>query len=419
MAAASRNLGYRAVLRLPGVGRLVTASVGSRLAESAFAVAIVLYTLDRFHSPALAGAVAFTAAAPGLALSPVAGAVLDRVGAARAITIDLLASAILVLTLVAADRTGTLAGWSLLLLAGLYGLTSPLHLAGVRALLPGLVPPRVWPRVNAVDASSYAVVDVAGPVLAGGLFAVAAPWVTLAVIGGLYLVAAVVLAPLVSRTGVGAGVGSGTGSGPESAAGHAHLLRAAVAGLGYVLRHPTLRPLAGSYSLYQVSWGVLVVSVPVAMHRELASADAAELGTGLLWALVGVSAAAGALVAGWQDGAGRERRWIASGTLATAVAIYPVAGLGGLPWFATGLALVGLCSGWVDVGTLTLRQRRTDPERLGRVLAISISANTSGLPLGALLGGMLLSWSLPAALAAAATAAACSALVARAIPADP
>ena len=38
---------------------------------------------------------------------------------------------------------------------------------------------------------------------------------------------------------------------------------AALAGVVYVLRHVSLRSLAISYALFQASWGVLVVAVPV------------------------------------------------------------------------------------------------------------------------------------------------------------
>jgi predicted MFS family arabinose efflux permease len=75
-----------------------------------------------------------------------------------------------------------------------------------------------------------------------------------------------------------------------------------------------------------------------------------------------------------------------------------------MPGLAIGLALVGVLAGPIDVSLLTLRQRRTEPDRLGRVMAISISINTSGLPIGAALGGMLVAGSPHAALPVAAVA---------------
>ena len=46
-------------------------------------------------------------------------------------------------------------------------------------------------------------------------------------------------------------------------------VREALGGLRYVTRHWSLRGLAISYSLYQASWGILLVAVPVYAAREL------------------------------------------------------------------------------------------------------------------------------------------------------
>jgi hypothetical protein len=78
--------------------------------------------------------------------------------------------------------------------------------------------------------------------------------------------------------------------------------------------------------------------------------------------------------------------------------------------------LAGLVAGPIDVGVLTLRQRCTDPADLGRVLAVSMSLNMSGFPIGTALGGVLVAGSpqwafLAAALAALAGAWAIHALI--------
>jgi predicted MFS family arabinose efflux permease len=74
--------------------------------------------------------------------------------------------------------------------------------------------------------------------------------------------------------------------------------------------------------------------------------------------------------------------------------------------------LVGAAAGPIDVGVLTLRQRRTDPAEVGRVLSVSMSLNMSGGPLGSALAGLLVTWSLSATLAVAAL---CCVLAATAI----
>ena len=95
---------------------------------------------------------------------------------------------------------------------------------------------------------------------------------------------------------------------------------------------------------------------------------------------------------------------MAIGMLVTALAAWPIAAEFGLAGLAIGLMLVGAAAGPIDVGVLTLRQRRTDPAELGRVLSVSMSLNVSGGPLGSALAGLLVTWSLSAAFAVAALA---------------
>jgi hypothetical protein len=61
---------YRQLLQKRGVAELLLAACLSRLAGRMLELAIVLYVLDRFHSPVLAGWVSFASIAPGLAISP-------------------------------------------------------------------------------------------------------------------------------------------------------------------------------------------------------------------------------------------------------------------------------------------------------------------------------------------------------------
>ena len=53
------------------------------------------------------------------------------------------------------------------------------------------------------------------------------------------------------------------------------------------------------------------------------------------------------------------------------------------------VALQGVINGPMDVALFTLRQRRTDPAWLGRAFAVSMSLNFLGYPIGAALGGQL------------------------------
>jgi hypothetical protein len=298
-------------------------------------------------------------------------------GAPKAIVIDMAVSAGLLLALAVIDMAGAVTAPLLLAFVAVFSLTAPLGTAGIRVLIPRLVPKDALDRANALDTSSYALISVTGPAVAGVLFGFAGSQATLLVIVFLYGAATISLAPLVCRTSAGRSVPSGS------------LLHGAWVGVLYVLHNASLRSLAISYALFQVSWGILVVVVPVVVVRELGVGAVADSVVGGLWTVAGLAGGLGALYAGHLSTVGRERQFIAVGTLATAVALWPVSASFGLVGLAIGLALVGLLEGPVDVGVLSLRQRRTDPDWLGRVLAVSMSFNMSGLPLGSAIGGIV------------------------------
>ncbi len=381
---------YAVLLRRRDVGRLLLSASLARLADRIVTLVLVLYALARFHSPLLAGWIGFAAMAPGLLISPLAGVLLDRVGSAVAIAVDMACSAacMFAVTMLALARTDT--AWSLSVLVAVYSLTKPLSSAGVRSLLPTLVTPEAFDHANALDTSVNAVIEIFGPALGGVLFGLGGAVTAFAVVVTLHAAACVTLLHAVRCP-----------AGPTS---RQHgILRDAAAGVAYVVRHKSLRAVALIYACYQVSWGILLIAVPVAVTHELGGTHAGVV-IGMLWAISGLGGGIGALATGHLGAIDRERSIITVGILATAIAIYPVSTSFGFAGLASGLALVGFFSGPIDVGVLTLRQRRTEPAWLGRVIAVSMSLNLSGLPIGSALGGILSGWSSAAAFAAAAGA---------------
>src|SRR3989337_190763 len=137
---------YRALLRVPTLARVLVSMQIARVAQSMVSIALVLFTLDRYGSPAFAGLVTFASVFPGLLISPIAGALLDRHGRIRLVLLDY------VVALVAMGIVGTLAlldllpGAVLLLIAVIGSLTSILSHVGLRSLFPILVPEPLWER---------------------------------------------------------------------------------------------------------------------------------------------------------------------------------------------------------------------------------------------------------------------------------
>jgi MFS family permease len=381
---------YRVLLSQRDVGRLLLSASLARLAERILTLVLVLYALARFHSPLLAGWIGFLASAPGLLVSPLAGVVLDRVGSAVAIAVDMALSAACVFAVAMLAVAGTDTAWSLSLLVALLSLTKPLSYAGVRSLLPTLVTPEAFDHANALDSTIQAVVEVVGPALGGALFGLAGAVAAFSITVTLYAAASIIVLRAANRS-----------TRPTSR--RPGILLDAAAGVVYVLRHRSLRALALTYACYQVSWGILLVAVPVAVTRALGGTHG-DVAVGILWAMSGLAGGIGALATGHLGAIDRERRIVVFGILGTAIAIYPLSTSFGFAGLATGLALLGFFSGPIDVAVLTLRQRRTEPAWLGRAIAVSMSLNMSGLPLGSALGGILSGWSTAAAFAAAAGA---------------
>ncbi|OJW19073.1 MAG: hypothetical protein BGO51_27240 [Rhodospirillales bacterium 69-11] len=389
----SGRLSYRDLLRDVAVRRLLAATALARIAGRMFLLTVVLLALDAGGDPGFVGWVSFAALAPGLLSSPLSGALLDRMGAGRAILLDMACSAALALALAGAGGTPA----ALIALVAAFSLTSPLSQAGIRTLLPHLVAPALRDRANAMDTLIHGVVDILGPPLAGVLVAVLGARATLLPISVLYAAAAICLRGLDTRP---------VGGARSLVA----LLRQAGEGVSSVVRMPTLRGLVASYAAYEIAWGIMIVAVPVLVSRHVGEGPARDTTTGLLWAGLGGAGIVGALLAGHWRAVGRERALIATGMAVTGMALGS-AGLAmarldaGLPALALGLVMMGAMAGPIDVSVLTLRQRRTPPDRLGRVMAVSMSLNQSGAPLGAALGGWLLTQAADATLPAAALAA--------------
>lgn len=361
----------------------------------------VLYVLAEFGSASTAGLSGLFLTLPGFLVSPIAGAVLDRLGAVRAVALDTLSSAVFIGGVALLSLGDILTEPTLFGLLALYSLTSPLTAGGVRTLFPRFVPEAAYDKANALDLSTFSVIDVVGPLLAGMLFAALGPNPTLLTVASMYGLAALSLTML------------GGGRAAEPTVLRVHLLRSAWEGITYLLGNPTLRGLAASYALYQAAAGMLIVIVPVAVADWLGAGHAAERYVGMMWAIMGLAGAVGALFAGKVLRAGIERRYMVGATAVCAVAIFPVTALGSLITLGLGLMLVGLAEGTVNVSLLSLRQRRTEPAWLGRIMTVSISVNLIGFPVGTALGGVLATRSVTAALATAAVLAGCSALFGR------
>ena len=362
----------------------------ARVAQAMVGVAIVLFTLDEYDSPALAGVVTLAYLLPGMVVSPIAGALLDRHGRVRLIIVDYVVAAAALALIGVLALSGELPPGLLVLIAGVASLTSILSATGLRSLFPIMVPRHLWERVNAIDSNGYVVATILGPPIAAALVAIVGGPPTLVVIAGLMLVATVplfgVLDPATPTTG------------------GAPLLREAWQGVLYVWHNRTLRGLAFSISTLNIAGGVSTIVIPLLVLRQLGYS---ELVVGLAFAVSGITGVVSSALFGRLDTRGREWRLLVAPMALTAPAIallLPVAAatpLGidpvvGLVLIVASQAGFGLLNGPLDIALFTVRQRRTDPAIMGRAFAVSMAANFVGYPIGSAIAGGLAAASLVA-----------------------
>jgi MFS family permease len=393
-ATARTDRSYRALLAVPRLGRILVAMQLSRIAQSMVGVALVLFTLAEYHSPAFTGIVTFASVFPGLVVAPVAGALLDRHGRTRFVILDYLVALVALAMIGGLALAHRLPEPLLLAITIVSSLTTTLSNSGLRSLFPILVPERLWERVNAIDSNGYLVATILGPPIAAALVTIVGGPLTLILIGVLFAAAALRMI--------------GAPDPPSMSVGSGRLFVDAWDGLRYTLGNPTLRGLAVSISLLNLSGGMITIVVPLIVIDRL---GAPEVVVGLVFAGSGVAGMIAALVTGRIDSRGRE--WnllvlpmtgVVVADLLLLVALGPVGPAVGLAFVAGGLALGGLLNGPMDIGLFTIRQRRTDSAWMGRAFAVSMAFNFLGYPIGAALAGAIAAVSIEAAIVAGAVA---------------
>jgi MFS family permease len=356
----------------PGYPAFLLAATLARLASEMFPVAAVLLVLDRTGRPGLAGAVVAATTLPAVVTGPVLGAWLDRTSRRRVAlgTNQVLLAASLLGILAAAGRAP---GWVLLVLAALAGLTGPLATGGYTSMIPLLVPERLLPRANALEASSFNTAAIAGPAVAGAVAATAgAAWAVLAeaVLAGLAL-------PAIARM-------------PRAAApagDHPTPLGTAIRqGLGQLVRTPVLRGVTVATAVGLGGTGLLTLAMPFWAERL----GAGRAGAGYLWAAMEAGAIAGALAAARPTAAWPPHRVVLAGLglFGLVVVAWPLT-----PAFAVALVLValaGMVEGPAFAATFATRQRWSPPPLRGQIFTTAASVKLGAFAVGSAVAGPVL-----------------------------
>jgi predicted MFS family arabinose efflux permease len=364
---------YRATLGLPAFRRLLSALVGSHLGDGMSVVAIAWLALRL--APAERAGLVIGAAVAAYTLPAAAGALLlarwlSRAPAHRLVIANSGLRAGALGAIVLLHLLGQLtAGRYVALLAG-SSLLAAWGSAGTYTLISQIFPADRRLPANALVGTSQQAAFVVGPALAGLLVAGVHPAVVLGVDALSYLLLAVQasrldLPPVTAAAG---GDGRPTGTGFR------------------VLAHrPELVGLVGVTAVFYFLYGPVEVALPLYVADELTSAAGL---LGAYWTVFGIGAVVGGLLGGTLTAA---RQWPVTIAVIAGwgLSLLPF-GLGTPVWLTMCcFAVGGLVYGPFPAFSLALFQNAAEPADLPAVLAARSAVTTAAMPLGAALGGPL------------------------------
>ncbi|MEA2381931.1 MAG: hypothetical protein QOH72_1902 [Solirubrobacteraceae bacterium] len=372
--------------RLPKVAQLVSAGLAtgplrrlqgacgaSALGSWTFFVALAVYAY-RAGGPTAVGAAALVRMVPAGLGAPAAGVLVDR-RPRRDVLIATLVLRAVVVTAIAATVAAGAPLASVLVLAALFTIASSAHKPAQAALLPALAEtPRQLGASNALSTAFDNAAFMAGSLLAGVLIATTSLAVTFAATALLFALAVAPMAAI-RRDPVPAYRAAGSGSGLGAFAD-------AAAGFRDIAADADVRLIVGFLSVATLVEGAVDVLVVVLAIQLL---DLGDAGVGWLngaWGLGGLLGGAAAL---GLLGRGRLSAGIAAGGLLVGVSLMVAAGVLQPAVAVTTLVVLGVGFALIETAGLSLLQRLTSDEVLGRAFAVVETTYWLTTGLGAML----------------------------------
>ena len=343
------------------------------------AVAVGALVISDTGSATWAVLVAAGAFLPIGVLSPIGGALADRLPRRPVLVIGNLAAAATAAALAVGVAAGHDDPAALVALVTLQGSASALIGPFQQAILPDLVPHAEFLAATSLNSAQFNLGRIAGPALAGAT--VAAFGYPVAFVANAVSFLAVVVALAFVRLGPPAGQPSG-------------LPAALRSGLTAARREPSCRVAIGTIAVVAFLASPFIALVPVMAHHLTpgGAPRAVAQTTALLTTAQGAGAVAGALcLAPLAARLGRGR--LLAGNLVLLPVVLIAYGAAQNRWqgaallFAVGLVYIGVLS-----GLTTLVQLRAPQAYRGRVLSFFLVALGVAYPLGALAQGPVIDW---------------------------
>lgn len=348
----------------------------SNLGDGIFQLALPLLAVELTRSPSKVAGVLLANKLPWLFMTLLAGALADRLDRKRTmVSVDLMRAVVIGILAVAAF-TDTASLPLLYGLAFLLGIGETLFDTAAQSVMPAIVGRDQLSRANGrLYAAELVANQFVGPPL-GGLLAALAVGAAFAVTAGGYLVAAALLVTMAGSFRPGR-------SGPPTS------IRTDIAeGLRFVWGQPVLRALALMLGVSNLA-STAQMAVIVLYVVEPGPVGLSEAGFGLLFTTGAVGGIVGSWISPWLERViGRARVLILSMSIGSVALAVPAVTTNVVAIGASFVAF-GLISVTWNVITVSLRQRITPDNLLGRMNSVYRLMGWGTMPLGALVGGVV------------------------------
>lgn len=325
------------------------------------------------HSALWVSVIAFCNLAPSVVVSPIAGAVADRMDRVRLTMASQFVTVSQAVILVLLITTGHIRVEFMAFLTFCNGTAETFAQPARQCLIPGLVPRSHLPGAVALNSLTYNAARFVGPAISGPMIAVwgVVPSITVNAMAFLYASLTMYLLRLAPEVRRGQPSGHG-------------VLHDALDGIRYVARHRGIGPLM----LFAATVGLTLRSVPEMLPPYVAAFGRGAQGLATLASTMGCAALAGGLLVAVRGRmSGLTRIAVGCGiVLAIATAGFVATG-----WFPIGvacIAAIGAATTMHGISCQTLLQNAASPGMIGRVLSTWGMITRAAPAMGALCYGI-------------------------------
>jgi len=356
-------------------GTLLVSQTVSVAGDAVSATALPLLVFALTGSGVAMGILGAIDAVSDFVFGTVAGALADRGDRKRMMFIADVGRAILTAAIPISVFVGGPTMAVILLVAGPIAILRGFFRAGYLSAMPSLVGRSQLARGNGILETAFSLSFIVGPAVAGLLVTAIGPGETLAVDAGSFAISAAGL--LLIRRKLMA---------PADRA-PSRLIDDIREGIAYVARHPVLRTMILLFATTSAVLAPIGAAMTFRIVRDLGESPAAF---GLTLTGLGVGTLVGALLTARLEPGANVRRVLLAAVVVMGLPLFVAAAVPSLPAIVALTALSGAGEAAITVVYISVRAANSPDALLGRIASTARAMTLALMPIGALIGGVLI-----------------------------